>query len=759
VASVFSIDAFTQIGWMRVSRRLSSPSHRVYVTMKPGKAFLSVASGSRYSNDFYVDETDEFFFEDEEFEYYDEELSSSSRPNPRYLDDAVTRAPTNLKAASTESGFLQNEERGANPLVPIGDAVAGPRHASSLPIGTSEFFENGEEPDEYESGDDDLSLSSGNFWFNPFSDTDDNVVPRVISRASQSGPSSRPNSKRSRAEDRPRRTTFRTGVPRPPPPIREFYEKLFWFGLDNDENSSSSPADPTVFGGTKGKFNGLSYLRSSSSQQASPTARRRRRDLAPRAVDESSRQWRQERGTRSSRSPPMPGDVIRDEDDPSSYVFRGPVTPPYDVPYPRRGSSPSKRSPTRDALSEKQRDDRADEDSVVIDVPSGDWVEDEVSTWFTGDDYSPRADVGDFGTRLGEPNRRRAVRRPDSPDPRNGRRRAIRSEDRGFSSPLNALDVFLGGNRKTLSKQAQMYEEQMGLKVRDQKAARKREISTERPRRRRNSWPPPDPRGEVSREQAAENINRASDYSEPVHAEAVLHEEPFSEQSPTGKNSMNDQYGEHPAEQPMATDVGRDTDSIDDVSSGLSWEARAIAVEKVPPADVPAWGPTGEIVGMDARTKSISDALEDLAEVKGKVKRWSDRLDQISSKLSVMKVDAAQERLRQDAEETERYQDYEDDEQLYVRRPPSARLRRMEQLISEVSRDLRYAQQMLQVVRREEKELEQRHWAVLSFYNPAQAAGTIDEALRQLALDEPAVQRYLDRIGSARYAEASTPQE
>ena len=48
------------------------------------------------------------------------------------------------------------------------------------------------------------------------------------------------------------------------------------------------------------------------------------------------------------------------------------------------------------------------------------------------------------------------------------------------------------------------------------------------------------------------------------------------------------------------------------VHGSLTWEERALAVERVPPANVPAWGPTGDL-GIDARTKALQDVLQDIA--------------------------------------------------------------------------------------------------------------------------------------------------
>ncbi|KAL3797426.1 hypothetical protein HJC23_010552 [Cyclotella cryptica] len=53
-------------------------------------------------------------------------------------------------------------------------------------------------------------------------------------------------------------SSFRTGAPPPPRPIKDFYNKLFWFGFDP---STTRPTDRTMFGGTRGKFNAMELLR------------------------------------------------------------------------------------------------------------------------------------------------------------------------------------------------------------------------------------------------------------------------------------------------------------------------------------------------------------------------------------------------------------------------------------------------------------------------------------------------------------------
>ena len=54
------------------------------------------------------------------------------------------------------------------------------------------------------------------------------------------------------------RQTFRSGNPPAPMIMKDLYDRLFWYGFDPDETTTA--ADKTMFGGTKGKFNGLGLL-------------------------------------------------------------------------------------------------------------------------------------------------------------------------------------------------------------------------------------------------------------------------------------------------------------------------------------------------------------------------------------------------------------------------------------------------------------------------------------------------------------------
>jgi hypothetical protein len=64
------------------------------------------------------------------------------------------------------------------------------------------------------------------------------------------------------------------------------------------------------------------------------------------------------------------------------------------------------------------------------------------------------------------------------------------------------------------------------------------------------------------------------------------------------------------------------------------------------------------------------------------------------------------------------------------------RLRQIELDIDGASRVLRRARTKVQLARDQLEELQARHWAVLGFYNPAQAEEMVAEALNEFQLSE-----------------------
>lgn len=159
----------------------------------------------------------------------------------------------------------------------------------------------------------------------------------------------------------------------------------------------------------------------------------------------------------------------------------------------------------------------------------------------------------------------------------------------------------------------------------------------------------------------------------------------------------------------------------------LTREERAMAMERVPPPDIPAWGPTGDI-GMDARTKAVNDALEDIHGARERLTLRERKEARALDELSVLRVDATLERKRLTQRNRRVDANYLQD-----------KLRRLDHAIDDASRKLRLARQQTQFAREELDDVEARHWAILSTFNPAQAAEAVQDAFSEFEASEPAV--------------------
>jgi hypothetical protein len=530
----------------------------------------------------------------------------------------------------------------------------------------------------------------GNFWsnpmkaFDPIPDPQTRPSPRRRTRrggVEDTMPTSTatPHRRENRRRSKPSKTTFRSGTPSPPQAMEDLYNRIFWFGFDPAE--TTSPADRTVFGGTKGKFNGLAYL--ADGVGARPSEKRSRR-IRPRNRDfdgsDGESDWEDtdddyyETDSSSYQAEPT------DEERPTTQ-FRQPVTPPYDPP------RPMPRAPTSVPVSprrEKRRaprnrgydDDDDDDDDGAF---NGDWVSNQVSSWFNSDQDEKDDEEKE------DPRRGRKKRRPDS----------------SSSSPFKVLDVFFGLNRDRLDEKAEMYDRQMGLRSNEDWSR----ATKEKPRRQRRKG-----------------------YAYPYVDEDEA--PPVADYGVVGDEAIED----------AASEEGVKVEEKEAAPKRqLTWEERALAVERVPPAGIPAWGPTGDL-GMDVRTKAISDALEDIIGATRDVAEKESKVEQAREDIAILKVDAELERkrLRRSRQDPRVIQD---------------KLRRIDREVDDAARALRYTQNVLQKIRDDLSELEARHWAVLSFYSPDLAEESVLDAIRELEQNEPAARRYREKAATAAASE------
>jgi hypothetical protein len=427
-------------------------------------------------------------------------------------------------------------------------------------------------------------------------------------------------------------STFQSGELPVPPPVKEIYNRLFWYGFD-PADSDGGVADKTVFGGTKGKFNGLEFLkdgqealwqaernRTPRNSSGGSTTPPRRRLPPPANTNPTFRTDDRRNGyydtTRNEEendtfSEDDNGDSYDNEDDeyydttkPSAQVpFRpSPIKPPEEKPYPRRDPPIAQRQRRQRQSPQGSYFEGADydvEDETQADYGSrrrqrqrqrqgsetGDWVAKQVSSWFGGGEDSNRMN-------------------PDEPmdDESNvGRRRRRRQQDSEWS-PMNVINTFLGVDREKMANQAELYNQNMGLGGATRGS---------RPGRSNNR------RTESAGSRSGESSQRRPGYAYRYNPE---------DEEETGKidpaATAYDVEAEPDVEGVRGATRTTRKEGEKDVAEPLrererSWEERQLAVERIPP-NVVAWGPSGEI-GMDARTKAILDALEDVQTARQKV--------------------------------------------------------------------------------------------------------------------------------------------
>jgi hypothetical protein len=241
-------------------------------------------------------------------------------------------------------------------------------------------------------------------------------------------------------------TSFRSGTPSAPPVAKGFYDRLFWYGFDPDE--SEGVGDKTVFGGTKGKFNGLSFLY--DAEGAKPTNRRSPRGLPPAGTIDYDDFYDIEDGAEYN------DEIGNDQSDKVSR--RRSLKPPMDLPYPRSEAQEPQAGQSQSRPSRRgDYYERANDEEVYGLRQRGrsTSASKQVSSWFSSDGEDTDVESSRWRRRNQEPE----------------------------WSPFNVLDVFFGVDRDQMRGQADEYNAKMGIGE-----ARSRTRKLERASRRRPGY-------------------------------------------------------------------------------------------------------------------------------------------------------------------------------------------------------------------------------------------------------------------------------
>jgi hypothetical protein len=314
--------------------------------------------------------------------------------------------------------------------------------------------------------------------------------------------------------------------------------------------------DKTVFGGTKGKFNGLSFLY--DAEGAKPTNQRSPRGLPPAGTIDYDDFYDLEEGAEYY------DEAGNDQSDKVSQSRS--LKPPSDLPYPRSEAQEpqARQSPSRPS----RRGDyykRADDEEAYGLRQRGrsTSASKQVSSWFSSDGEDTDDDLGNTNF-----------------EPR-GRRGNQESE----WSPFNVLNVFFGVDRDQMKGQADEYNAKMGI---GEARSRRRKLERASPRRPGYTYRYND-----------------GDY-EPLAADVDISAKAFQNDTNVASIASKDR-------RQLEEEHGRKSRRVE-----RSWEERALAVEQVPPSSIPAWGPSGGL-GIDSRSKAVLDAIEDIQTARQKL--------------------------------------------------------------------------------------------------------------------------------------------
>jgi hypothetical protein len=501
-----------------------------------------------------------------------------------------------------------------------------------------DFVDHELEPwEENDSADEDYNSESGpeigNFWTNPRPGLD--PIPPIrrqtISDSRSNGvPRRRPSSQRQT------RTTFRSGTPTAPRPLQDLYDRLFWYGMDEEDGDWVPKSyDKTVFGGTRGKFNALAYLE--DGYDSRPPPRRIKRNLPPTSYDSSI------------------DDFNNYEEDDNAPFYPNEVETTYDDMLRSRSTTPN---PRRNAQRESMKDRN---NNPQRQRRTNDWVNSEVSSWF-GDDDDTSANNGERK--------------------RTGRSSSSRNNPSRENPIFKFLDNLLDVDRNEMETKAMLYEQRV------------------RSRRRSSNNQKPTPQAWSS-----SSFDENSFDDELFEENDVVVDIEIQPESDDQTNMVD-------------TDLDREGTKL-----SMSWEERSRRLEQVPPVGVPAWGPTGDL-GIDARTKAMLDALEQLREAREQLKVKCERTKLTRDEIVILRTDEALARKKLQSDP----------------RRGRERLRYIQLDIEQAARELRKAQNAERSAQRRLEYLQDKYWAILNLYDTEMASKEVDESLLELTKEEPAAQ-------------------
>jgi hypothetical protein len=479
--------------------------------------------------------------------------------------------------------------------------------------------------------------------------------------------------------------------------VGDFYNQLFWDGVDDPEDSYS-PRDKTMFGGTKGKFNGLAYLLDDTADFRGPPGKpppenfRRARQRSNMGedyyYDEGDMPRRPfnyyeddefppvGRGG-NGQGPPYTRTRLDSQDDAAAepygsfadanlnckYYF---LTPPNDAPIIRveQNLQPPdiwEETPAQQIIRKRRSSGGQSlwQGGDVVSKPdgnngitrksrgstNGDWAAEKVANWFRdeGDEY--------YGER---------------PPAR---------ERKSWAPPTDVFSTFFRMDKREMSRQAEIYNRNMGIGSNRDKAAK---IPKEERRKgfayRYDADDSDDsddslivdadvivtdiddskedfdkePKDDVtdSKIKEPQEVGEAKVESPSANAENLKEKRPNipkQEQKQQSWQKNAEEESKDPMKEPVSrAEVNKDPQTkaagsrTESSRAADNWEQRALARDRIPPK-VPAWGPNGDM-GMDAQEKAYLDAVQEVSNAEIRLDQRKKQLEEAEENIEILKL-------------------------------------------------------------------------------------------------------------------------
>ena len=510
---------------------------------------------------------------------------------------------------------------------------------------------------------------AGNFWSNPVSRLDppsDEITRRGLEKQKRSyDTSDNDDERRQRPQRRPRQQE-RQRTPRRRSPTQsglgqppQIFKDFYerLFWYGFDVDDSAEVGDNTVFGGTKGKFSGFNYLLAEQN-------------------DDKNQRYRPSRRIPPSRM--NDGDAIV------------------------KGYNDNGRADYRDYIELEDLKSENKLASSSLYTPPTDQTSTRYDYFEDYDDYeSDDNELTSSRQRIGK-NSARYDGEAEYMDRRSGGRRRRRQQTRSLADwfPLGMIESFLGMDREEMNYKADLYNSKMGLGELRRSERNERRRS---PQRRKSTRDNPE----------IEDYTYRYDMTLEDESMPILDIDP-------AEDGDSESMVSRTRRRLLSTDVGSDGDKKP-VKRERSWEERQIAMERVPPVDIMAWGPSGELP-MSAREKAFIDAQEDIETARRNLNLMKKKECEAKEEITILKIDAERQRLKLSDSPPER-RSHRDIEIL----------RQIELEIDDASRNLRRCRTNVDRAFGKLEEFEERHHAIMSCYNIDQASILIGESLNQFS--------------------------